>query len=533
MLLSAIIRPPLSTSSAAYDVAAVPAPPPPRGASFCLPRNISGVSATVNGTYYVLYPAGGTYSVAVTACNTARGRLAYWLDFETQYAVEQVGRLKGRRLSSRACLRAADTAAALPRLLPKVFLHARPARQRTPRPAARAQRMRCTACGAAPPPPPLLQGAGARPPARPRTCHRPQVLFNGSAGSAVQEYWLGGTSMLMDTRGLFRWTYWNGLTYGGRFIQNGDWWDAASLPLSPNPQDAGPYSHWGDGEPSIWGLWTAGGGWTGNADGSYINSGTSNQNNICMAAVGPLAYSTVGENNTRVANATRGNAWGWARAVCGDTKPYICIQQGGRRARGGGGQGAGPAARPRQARGPCRSQQPARTCCAAPEPAPQRRQPTDTTAAARSAHLPAQFAAAALAAAHAAAHAPAHAGRRAGALRVQRHQRDLRVQRRLCHQGHRRGQLHSKGGLPGDVHLGGAAGGRSRGGVGWGGGAVAAPPCTAAASPCCVGPSPRRPAAAAAAAAAAGAAGPQYSSAVRARCSSAAPCRCHRPTPRR
>jgi hypothetical protein len=75
----------------------MPGPPPPRGASFCLPRNISGVSASVNNTYYVLYPSAATYDSAVSTCYNANGRLAYWLNFETQIAVEQVGRRAGRR----------------------------------------------------------------------------------------------------------------------------------------------------------------------------------------------------------------------------------------------------------------------------------------------------------------------------------------------------------------------------------------------------------------------------------------------------
>ena len=222
-----------------------PAPPPPRGASYCFPPNITGVSATVGLNYYKLYSGAEYWSAATTCRDSYGGRLVQWQSFEEQYAVEQ-------------------------------------------------------------------------------------VLFRNQ--SQIQEYWLGGMSMFQDSRAHYRWTA-NANTVGKYFDKRGDMWDGVTETLPPWPQDSGPYAHWGEGEPSVWGLWEK---WIpgdycyDNIFGyTWLNGAYMGRDSRCMVAQSSLAYSTVGSNYTRVSNSSKGEAWGWGRAECRETKPYICIQEGG------------------------------------------------------------------------------------------------------------------------------------------------------------------------------------------------------------
>ncbi len=228
--------------------ATAPAPPPPRGASYCFPPNITGVSASYGGNYYVLRTA-AYYWTAVTTCRDSyNGRLVQWQSFEEQYAVEQ-------------------------------------------------------------------------------------ALFRNQ--TAIQEYWLGGMGMFQDSKAHFRWTD-NTNADQKRYVKRGDMWDRVSETLTPWAQDSGPYVHWGEGEPSVWGLWATfiPGGYCydnrgGDFGATWVNGGSyTGRDNRCMAAQSSMAYSTVGPNMTRVSNSSKGEAWGWARADCYETKPYICIEQG-------------------------------------------------------------------------------------------------------------------------------------------------------------------------------------------------------------
>ena len=80
-----------------------------------------------------------------------------------------------------------------------------------------------------------------------------QVLFRNQ--SQIQEYWLGGTSLFQDSRAHYRWgDPTNAVT--NRFSRRGDMWDRVSETLTPWPQDSGPYAHWGEGEPAVWGMWS-------------------------------------------------------------------------------------------------------------------------------------------------------------------------------------------------------------------------------------------------------------------------------------
>jgi hypothetical protein len=234
----------LPTADAGFDTVAAFPPPAPRGASFCFPPNITGVSATVDGQFYRLYTTAATWGAAAAVCDTAKGRLVRWFDYDTQLAVER-------------------------------------------------------------------------------------VLFGvDNSVTAVNDYWMGGQSLMVDTRAGFRWTQYYGYTYGYYWMMTGDLWDNSTMVLPPYPSDEPPYAHWGDGEPSIWGylrFGTTGAGWTGTPDGSYYSLQLAN--NMCMAAYENLAYAFVGPEEKRMANATLGNAWGWGRANCVDSKPYICIEQ--------------------------------------------------------------------------------------------------------------------------------------------------------------------------------------------------------------
>lgn len=209
------------------------APPPPRGSAYCLPPNVTGVSASVNGKFYKLYGT-NTYEASVVACNGRDGQLPKWESHAEQYAVEQ-------------------------------------------------------------------------------------ILFGSS--SNVIMYWLGARAIMTDTK-VFRYTN-PGTGWGtDRFYQSGDKWDRASLTRTPWPQDTSPYSHWGEDEPSTWGVF---------AEANYAagcSAGTNfNIDNRCILAVESLKYATVGANYSRVVNDSYGNAWGWTRADCDSTAFFICDEQ--------------------------------------------------------------------------------------------------------------------------------------------------------------------------------------------------------------
>ena len=147
------------------------------------------------------------------------------------------------------------------------------------------------------------------------------IIFGNQSDTTFGEYWLGGMGMFSDSAGLFRWT--SGFSgYGEYYWKRGDMWDGISEVLWPFPSDGPVYTHWGTGEPAVWGLWADS---TPGAD--CRNEPTDDYDDRCMVATQALAYATVGANYSRVVNDTVGNAWGWARARCTDYKPYICISQ--------------------------------------------------------------------------------------------------------------------------------------------------------------------------------------------------------------
>ncbi len=212
--------------------AQVSPPPPPRGASFCLPPNVTGVSASVNNKFYKLYGA-ATFEAAGNDCATRGGQLPKWESHAEQYAVEQ-------------------------------------------------------------------------------------ILFGNS--SNVIMYWLGARAIMTDTR-VFRYTTASTSYNFRRAYQSGDKWDYSSLTRAPYPLDTSPYSHWGENEPSTWGIW---------ATADYTTSCNAQNfdiDNRCILAVESLKYATVGGNYSRVVNDSYGNAWGWARADCFSNAFYICNEQ--------------------------------------------------------------------------------------------------------------------------------------------------------------------------------------------------------------